>query len=80
MVVEEPLDVWCHSAHHGLHGWTGSEALSQRLSFDTLGQLTDSTDLQKQKSVRLFEGRNSGSLVSWDWQTLENTIRIYCSM
>lgn len=51
MVVQEPLDVRDHSANHSLHGWTGSQALSQRLQFNTHGQLTDPTDLKKQSSV-----------------------------
>ncbi len=57
MVVEEPLDVGYHRAHHGLHGWAGSQVLSLSLSFDTLGQLTDPADVQKQRSVLLAEGR-----------------------
>lgn len=55
MVVQEPLDVRDHSANHSLHGWTGSQALSLRLWFNTRGQLTDSADLQKQSSAPLVE-------------------------
>lgn len=51
MVAQEPLDVRDHSANHSLHGWTGSQALSQRLRFNTHGQLTDPADLKKQSSV-----------------------------
>lgn len=64
MVVEEPLDVRYDGAHHGLHRRAGSQVLSLRLGLDTLGQLTDPTDLQEQKSVLLVKGRYDVSLVS----------------
>lgn len=70
MVVEEPLDVGYHGVHHGLHRWTGSQILSLWLSLDTLGQRTDPTDLQEQRSVPLVEGGQGISSFSRRWQEI----------
>ena len=68
MVVEEPLDVGHDGVHHGLHGLTGPQALSLRLSLDALGQGTDLADLHEQRPVPLVEGRHAVDSLSWDFK------------